>query len=224
MMRECIRPKLGFGSNKGNFSSAEDEKDILSLWNNLETVLEKNEVDYTFFFRGLAEVDAAAVAAAAEGGDAETHLFDESKNVLLAWAMTSAKTGDAERKGISQMSGPARRSMCLWIEKWANLQVKSACNPLSAEDRKRQMRGANPLLVPRNWAMTEAYEAAGEENQDMSIVKELLEIYSDSSKLYVVDKSVNTAADIAAVGKGMEKWVKKSPCWANRKAGVKVMS
>jgi len=85
------------------------------LWNKLESVLEKHDVDYTFFFRGLAELDAAAIAAAAEGGDAETHVFDESKNILMAWAMTSAKTGDAERKGMSQLSVQARRSMCLWI-------------------------------------------------------------------------------------------------------------
>lgn len=69
------------------------------------------------------------------------------------------------------------------------------------------MKRVSPSIIPRNWMMTLAYEAA--EQGDYSITRELHQLFEEPYK---------DSKDIPCT------WMRKSPDWQYGKGGVRFMS
>jgi len=90
---------------------------------------------------------------------------------LLDWMQEGERDFTLTLRHLADLPG-ADRAFDAWRDAWeARLQLDP---PSSPEDRIRRMRAANPAVIPRNWAVEEALEAA-EEGDDLAPLHALLD-------------------------------------------------
>ncbi|CAD7957595.1 unnamed protein product [Amoebophrya sp. A25] len=179
--------------------------EALGAFRKLEVILAKDKLDFIHFFRSLAKL--------AEESGQESGLFVRSggtskpdKDVelsrIFANAIFDPKRGENGTK--SSLSTPCYE----WLtEDWPKLVAKlnegKDGNPPLPD--VAMMKQTSPAIIPRNWMMVKAYEAA--EKGDLSIVRELHALFEDPYR-----------DDITC------KWNRASPLWQYGKAGVRIMS
>eukprot|EP00392_Amoebophrya_sp_AT5.2_P004472 g4480.t1 len=182
---ENCRKKLGLAK-----WSAKAEK----LYESLEKIMETDKLDFTHFFRGLSN------HARPEnfGKNTAAHADKHFKNAIYF-----SNVGRGEDDTDGRLSGGCRK----WLDEWTAL-VKET-NGAEAEQQQlplvAEMKATSPAIIPRNWMMVLAYEAA--EKGDFSVVKELHKLFE------------NPYADDLPC-----KWNTRSPEWQYGKLGVRLMS
>lgn len=137
------RRKLGLSS----WDSGDKE-----IFNELEKLMGESNVDYTIFWRQLAELPATGLDVDSPGSE------------LLAPLLPAFYVG---------LTAALRSRWEQWLAKWLG-QLKVAGLP--GEEVAKSMRQTSPKYVPREWMLVEAYDAAS--LGDYSKVQELLALFS----------------------------------------------
>jgi len=120
------------------------------LFNDLEKLMSESSVDYTIFWRQLAEFPAQGLTA------------DTPDKDLLAVL---------ERAFYTKLSSDLQGRWVKWLGRWlAQLEVMPGADVATA------MRRTSPKYVPREWMLVQAYEAANK--GDHSLVHELQKLLS----------------------------------------------
>ena len=124
-----------------------------ALWRGLEPLLRQTGVDWTLFWRQLAEVAALPESRS-----------DSYRLALLQQSFYGQLTQSLEERWAG------------WLQRWlAQIQAEGAATAQGREAVAARMRQASPKYVPREWMLAEAYTAAGE--GDHSVVHRLQELF-----------------------------------------------
>lgn len=203
---ENCRRKLGFGVW---------DDDAQGLWDELFALMSgkcgAGGVDFTMFFRSLAdaEVPSGAGEAAVEATGMEVDADDADDA-----AEVGPVGGDdrylnfLRRAALEPIESWPAEHRAEWIG-WAKRYGKRvATEGVAAEERAEMMRLANPKFILRNSMAVEAYEAAA--RGDFTIVKEL---HAVLSKPY--DEQTPEAT---------KRWAQLTPQWARGRPGITYMS
>jgi len=137
------RRKLGFQ----RVSSESKE-----IFKTLEKLMAVSSVDWTIFWRQLAEFP--------EGG-----LTAEAKDCELLAVIDPAL--------YDTLSSASKDQWCKWIRDWLQ---KLQADGSSGTEQAALMRATSPKYVPREWMLVEAYEEAHRE--DYSILQDLYTLFS----------------------------------------------
>ncbi|CAD7964440.1 unnamed protein product [Amoebophrya sp. A120] len=174
--------------------------DCLKLYEALETVMEKDKLDFTHFFRALSNLALDENFGKNTAANADV-IFKNAfyyKNFQSDAGSSTSTTGSSSTG--SKLSPNCRK----WLDDWTEM-VKKVNKNNSEKPIVAEMKATSPAVIPRNWMMVLAYEAA--EQGDMSVVRELHELFE------------NPYTDSLPC-----KWNTRSPDWQFGKAGVRVMS
>ncbi|CAD7938659.1 unnamed protein product [Amoebophrya sp. A25] len=194
-------------------SSSNKKSAVLKLYDELETLMERENMDFIFTLRGLSDVR--------DGFESSYQiLFDPQpfrRSLGFEVHDRSSEAGSGETLQLPQ-------AFRKWLLKWRDLLAKeqglqmqrSASSSISSTtpsfllppETRRTMKQTSPSLTPRNWILTEAYEAA--ERGNFSLVQELYELFAKGGAYH--DYPEDT------------RWVRTTPPWAREKAGVHYMS
>ncbi|CAJ1356813.1 unnamed protein product [Effrenium voratum] len=136
--QEVFREKQGFAAP----SSVANE-----LWKELEPLMRKSDIDYTIFWRQLANVIEHSDTVAETGLDHIKQAFYQDPPTEVAEEWTA------------------------WLQKWAEAVLAES----DAKEVAARLRKVNPKYVPREWMLAEAYTQASK--GDYSLVHELLELF-----------------------------------------------
>jgi serine/tyrosine/threonine adenylyltransferase len=136
---EMMRQKLGL-------SALPQERDDELLINDLLTLLAAEETDYTWFFRGLATVSAAAAsdAASAPGGAARGPSDDELVAMIAPALYAPPAAGH-------------RANLIAWLRRYL---PRAAREPGDAAARAQAMAAVNPVFLLRNYLVQQAIDRA----------------------------------------------------------------
>lgn len=121
------------------------------LFTSVEKLLAESHMDYTIFWRQLAQYPARGLAAGAS---------DEALLELLLPAQ------------YGELSAGRRERWLAWLRSWL---VQLAGQGDTADEQAALMRATSPKYVPREWMLVEAYEAA--ERGDYSVVHRLQRLF-----------------------------------------------
>ena len=162
-------------------------------------VLQSAEVDFTLFFRRLADL-AAAPAVPADGprpspcpGQAVT-LPDAIADPIRAFAPALYDAAKAARVAADLVD---------WLTRYAARLARDAQTP---GQRRARMDAANPLYVPRNWLLQQAIEAAEA---------------GDTGELHALLRVLGRPY---AVQPGADRFATRRPDWAKDKPGCSALS
>eukprot|EP00238_Polyblepharides_amylifera_P009021 CAMPEP_0196584756 /NCGR_PEP_ID=MMETSP1081-20130531/48356_1 /TAXON_ID=36882 /ORGANISM="Pyramimonas amylifera, Strain CCMP720" /LENGTH=618 /DNA_ID=CAMNT_0041906083 /DNA_START=228 /DNA_END=2085 /DNA_ORIENTATION=+ len=160
-VEEVWRLKLGLpeGSSHGK-----------ELWDTLEPLMRRSEVDWTVFWRQL-----ACVAELPEDA------LDDSLLQPLEMAFYTPPLSPSSWVG--------------WLRTWRSILTESLGSATRAQ-AVMQMRASSPKFVPREWMLVEAYNAANKE--DYSILNEQFDLYKspyDEHEGAMSDKYYRRAPD-----------------------------
>ena len=139
--------------------------------------LQAAEVDFTIFVRTLAALDAAAVVDPVAA--LEPALYDRAK---------------AEREAAT---------LADWLARYA---TRLASDPQTADERRARMDAANPWVVPRNWLLQQAIDAA--EQGDTAELHALLDVLQ---RPYEAQP-------------GAQRFAARRPAWAKDRPGCSALS
>ena len=138
---QMLADKLGLPS----LQAEEDQLLAEALW----PVLTGHETDYLLWFRGLADVSAAA----------------ESDEVLLSCVAPAFYVPE-------QMTDQHHTAVLNWLRRY---QDRLRAHGLNDAARAAAMNAVNPLVAPRNWLVQEAIDKA--EDGDQTAVMQLLDAF-----------------------------------------------
>mmetsp|Transcript_48257 Transcript_48257/g.114829 ORF Transcript_48257/g.114829 Transcript_48257/m.114829 type:complete len:659 (-) Transcript_48257:175-2151(-) len=174
------------------------------LWASLMGLFAQSEVDFTVFFRTLAQLDTSAFPPLPP-------TFDP------AWGADDANKGGPKGEAQAMLAGlplaealyalPSEEGARAWWS-WLARYTKQARGEARGVERAEDMRGANPKYILRNWMAAQAYEAA--EAGDYSMVNELQDVLSKPYEEQSPEVS--------------EKYFRRTPEWADQMPGVAFMS
>jgi uncharacterized protein YdiU (UPF0061 family) len=156
---------------------AEWRDDDAALVSGLFGALQAAEVDFTIFFRTLAALEAAAVVDPVAA--LEPALYDRAK---------------AEREAATLGD---------WLARYA---ARLATDPQPAEARRARMDAANPWVVPRNWLLQQAIDAAEQ---------------GDTAELHALLGVLQRPYDAQP---GAERFAARRPDWAKDRPGCSALS
>jgi uncharacterized protein YdiU (UPF0061 family) len=131
-----------------------------ALVSGLFGALQAAEVDFTIFFRTLAALVAGSTAEVDEG--IASGLPAALADPVAALAPALYDRAKAEREASTLRD---------WFAAYA---ARLATDPLPAERRRARMDAANPWVVPRNWLLQQAIDAA--EQGDTAELQALLDV------------------------------------------------
>lgn len=151
-----MRDKLGLRASVSEEAAGEAINAILLM-------LRDHRVDYTGFFRGLAEAGESGPAGA--GGDASTGGSDAGGAGARGAGQGSTGQGSADSGVVAEMLADVPE-FADWLETWRGLDPDTAL-----------MRRVNPVYIPRNHLVEEALTAG--EAGDMEPFTRLLEAVTD---------------------------------------------
>eukprot|EP00929_Paragymnodinium_shiwhaense_P033055 TRINITY_DN18223_c0_g1_i4.p1 TRINITY_DN18223_c0_g1~~TRINITY_DN18223_c0_g1_i4.p1 ORF type:complete len:193 (-),score=26.77 TRINITY_DN18223_c0_g1_i4:81-659(-) len=123
---------------------------VYALWTELAPLLEKSEIDFTLFWRQLADI-------------AELQDTDEALVAPLA---------DAFYKPPEPAILEAWKT---WLTSWKQKLVGASDAADVGQAVAARLRRVNPKYIPREWMLVEAYEAASK--WDYSILKDLQRLF-----------------------------------------------
>lgn len=150
--RDLVAAKLGLEALRPG--SAEDPASDDALVDHLFGLLAREETDHTLFFLALAALPVAdVVARGADVADAE----------LLAPFAEAFYRADGP-------TPPHAARLAAWLRRYA---ARAVADPLGPDARLARMGAANPRVIPRNYLVQQAIDAA--EAGDPSRVEGLLE-------------------------------------------------
>ena len=172
-MHEMRRAKLGLAA----FGAAAEE----ALWTPLSNLLAKSGIDYTLFWRQLAEVttaEAAALVAAVAargggngGGGGVNASVAGAADVQAAAAPMMAHLGPAFFN--ASMCNERKAEWTRWLAAYAQQLVADG---RADAERKAEMHATSPKFIPREWILAEAYTKA--EGGDFSVLHELMHVFA----------------------------------------------
>ena len=148
-----------------------------ALVSGLFGALQAAEVDFTIFFRTLAALEAAAVVDPV--AVLEPALYDRAK---------------AEREAATLGD---------WLARYA---ARLASDPQSVDARRARMDAANPWVVPRNWLLQQAIDAAEQ---------------GDTAELHALLEVLQRPYDAQP---GAERFAARRPDWAKDRPGCSALS
>jgi uncharacterized protein YdiU (UPF0061 family) len=148
-----------------------------ALVSGLFGALQAAEVDFTIFFRTLAALEAAAV-------------------VDSVAALEPALYGRAKAEREAATLGD-------WLARYA---ARLASDPQSVEARRARMDAANPWVVPRNWLLQRAIDAAEQ---------------GDTAELHALLEVLQRPYDAQP---GAERFAARRPDWAKDRPGCSALS
>ena len=162
---ETFRAKLGLASWDTDASD--------HLMPQLQALLAKSNIDYTLFYRQLAEVSTAEARAAVESGvaaqAASADIEAAEAAALPAADPMLAHLAPAMYNGMPE--GGLLKEWRRWLSRYAQ---KLAADGRDEAERRAEMRATSPKYVPREWMLAAAYTKA--EKGDFSVLHELLEV------------------------------------------------
>mmetsp|Transcript_122173 Transcript_122173/g.304949 ORF Transcript_122173/g.304949 Transcript_122173/m.304949 type:complete len:246 (-) Transcript_122173:59-796(-) len=158
------RRKLGFRSASG---------ETKEIFKQLEKLMIASSVDWTIFWRQLAEFPSRGLAA-------------EAKDCELL-----AVIEPAFYKGLSSQS---KDQWCKWIRGWLQ---KLKADGSTEKEQADLMRATSPKYVPREWMLVEAYQAAHAGNY--SVLQDLYKLFSQpfDEQPEFAEKYYRKASDVA---------------------------
>ncbi|CAD7927005.1 unnamed protein product [Amoebophrya sp. A120] len=186
--------------------------DPLRLYEDLEDIMRREEMDFTFTLRALGDiVDIATV------GDQSEECKKKKEDVEMSCALFNPKPF---RRARGDQLTPLPQHLRKWLLRWSDSLQKHYSGAASDEDAshthanyisppavaRADMKASSPQVIPRNWMLTEAYEAA--ERGNFTKVDELKTLL----KTPYEDVREDT------------QWVRATPEWAHGKAGISYMS
>jgi uncharacterized protein YdiU (UPF0061 family) len=148
-----------------------------ALVSGLFGALQAAEVDFTIFFRTLAALEAAAVV-----------------DPVAALAPALYDRAKAEREAATLGD---------WLARYA---ARLATDPQPAEARRARMDAANPWVVPRNWLLQQAIDAAEQ---------------GDTAELHALLEVLQRPYDAQP---GAERFAARRPDWAKDRPGCSALS
>jgi len=171
---------------------AEWREDDAALVSGLFGALQSAEVDFTLFFRTLGGLVAGPAVARGEG-------------VAPGIAAALADPVAALRPALYDVAKAEREAATLidWLTRYA---ARLASDPQPADVRRARMDAANPWVVPRNWLLQQAIDAA--EQGDTAELQALLEVLK---RPYEAQP-------------GAERFAARRPEWARDRPGCSALS
>eukprot|EP00927_Polykrikos_kofoidii_P020465 TRINITY_DN19711_c0_g1_i1.p1 TRINITY_DN19711_c0_g1~~TRINITY_DN19711_c0_g1_i1.p1 ORF type:complete len:582 (-),score=109.03 TRINITY_DN19711_c0_g1_i1:204-1949(-) len=142
------RVKMGF--------SKKDSKVADDLWKELEPLMRQSQIDYTLFWRKLADV---------VRGGVDTGRDDESLLTPLREAFYEPKRCEKRKADWAK-----------WLRRWLAALVAEEGGGDKMPRAIDRMLAANPKYIPREWMLVEAYGRAS--NGDYELVHELHQLFS----------------------------------------------
>ncbi len=161
---------------RGKLGFSQSREGDLTLINELKELMEISSIDMTIFFRSLSGFESSAS--------------------FLSVIQGSSYLAEAEFKPFSEA----------WISWLENYALRLKLDTRSSQERIRQMNGANPKYVLRNYMAQLSIDAA--EKQDYSLIDELYRL---------LERPYDEQPE-------MEKWFAKRPDWALNKIGCSMLS
>jgi len=137
---DTFRLKMGFGASGSEVAS--------SLWEALDTLMRKSNIDYTIFWRQLAAV---------------VELPEDSEGEALVAPLTVAFYADPSAELLTEWAS--------WLQQWRDAVVDSHGGGSDTAAIAAELRAVNPKYVPREWMLAEAYNAAA--RGDFGLVHEM---------------------------------------------------
>lgn len=179
-----------------------------TLWRDLEMLMYESGqagggVDFTIFFRELAKVAAGAGHDELDPGEALAVLQPSFYDRL------ASPPGAGEESGTAAKAGPVVdiEGWSAWISRYQKrLAQDDDHTPRPA--RTAAMLLASPKFVPRNWMLTQAYEAA--EAGDYSVLNELHALLQRPYEEQGEEQE--------------ERWYRRTPDWARAMPGAAFLS
>lgn len=148
-----------------------------ALVSGLFTALQAAEVDFTIFFRTLAALDVAAI-----------------DDPVAAFASALYDPAKAEREAVGLRD---------WLSRYA---ARLDTDPQPAAARRARMDAANPWVVPRNWLLQQAIDAAEQGN---------------TGELHALLDVLRAPYEAQP---GAERFAARRPAWAKDRPGCSALS
>eukprot|EP00933_Yihiella_yeosuensis_P063264 TRINITY_DN66383_c0_g1_i1.p1 TRINITY_DN66383_c0_g1~~TRINITY_DN66383_c0_g1_i1.p1 ORF type:complete len:620 (+),score=128.04 TRINITY_DN66383_c0_g1_i1:73-1860(+) len=121
------------------------------LWDTLKELMKKSSVDYTIFWRQLAELPGKGLTS----GSSEDQLLQPLKQAFY-----------------SDLPSCLKEEWIQWLKQWLK-KIEADGRP---QEAAKLMRQTSPKYVPREWMLVEAYQAASK--KDYSLIHSLYKLFS----------------------------------------------